>query len=68
MTQNQQSVRLLRQASVLEKVAMSRTELHRRIVAGTFPKPLKLGARTVAWTEASIDAWINSLSQTGKVQ
>lgn len=60
--------RLLRVASVMEKVAMSRTELHRRINAGTFPKPLKLGARSVAWTEASVDAWIQSLEEAGSQQ
>lgn len=61
MTTTAASTRLLRLPSVLEKVAMSRTELHRRITAGTFPKPLKLGMRTVAWTESSIDEWIKSL-------
>ena len=67
MNQQQQTAkapRLLRLPSVLEKVALSRTELHRRISAGTFPKPLKLGARSVAWTEASIDAWIQSLEES----
>lgn len=61
MTTTAASTRLLRLPSVLAKVAMSRTELHRRITAGTFPKPLKLGMRTVAWTESSIDEWIKSL-------
>ena len=63
MTTTNISTRLLRLPSVLAKVAMSRTELHRRITAGTFPKPLKLGMRTVAWTEASIDDWIKSLTE-----
>lgn len=68
MVPNQPTKRLLRLPSVLEKVALSRTELHRKITAGTFPKPLKLGARSVAWTESSIDDWISALSQQGSVQ
>lgn len=25
---------------------------------GTFPKPVSLGAKSVAWVEAEIEAWI----------
>ncbi len=63
MNHPQPSTRLLRVNSVLEKVALSRTELQRQINDGTFPRPLKLGPRTIAWTEASIDAWIASLPE-----
>ncbi len=65
MPEIQTNLRLLRQASVLERVALSKTELYRRIEAGTFPKPMKLGIRAVAWTESSINEWIASLSQGG---
>jgi prophage regulatory protein len=65
MTQQQTTkpVRLLRTSTVLEKVAMSRTELWRHVKEGNFPKPIKLGARTTVWTEASVDAWIHALEQ-----
>lgn len=53
--------RLLRRCSVLDRVCLSKTELHRRIKSGTFPAPIKIGARSVAWTESSIDSWIASL-------
>ena len=54
--------RMLRLPSVKAECGLSRSEIYRRIVAGTFPKPLKLGARAVAWTAASIDEWRQSLS------
>lgn len=65
MSESQTTLRLLRQSSVLDRVALSKTELYRRIDAGTFPKPIKLGARAVAWTESSINDWIASLQKGG---
>jgi prophage regulatory protein len=42
------------------------------ISEGTFPKPVKLGKRTVAWKKSKVDAWIESretaLDQTKGVQ
>lgn len=26
----------------------------------TFPKPVKIGARSVAWVESEVDEWINA--------
>lgn len=63
MTTEKTQLRLLRLSTVLERVALSKTELHRRIHAGTFPKPIKLGPRTPVWPEASITEWIASLQQ-----
>lgn len=56
---------LLRLPSVEAQTGLSKSELYRRIKAGTFPKPLKLGARCVAWPAASVDAWVQSLVQQG---
>jgi prophage regulatory protein len=52
---------LLRLPSVQAQTALSKTEIYRRIKAGSFPKPIKLGARAVAWPASSIDAYIKSL-------
>lgn len=53
--------RLLRGPEVLYKTGLSQSEKYRRIAAGTFPKPLKLGARAVAWRESEIQRWIEEL-------
>jgi prophage regulatory protein len=31
----------------------------------TFPKPIKLGARTIGWIEAEVQAWIESRREMG---
>lgn len=55
-------MQLLRLPQILERTGMSRTALYAAIAAGTFPRPVKLGAtpnaRAVAWPAADVDAWI----------
>ena len=63
MQQNQSIGPLLRLPSVEAQTGLSKSEIDRRIKAGTFPQPLKLGARAVAWPAAQIDAWVKSLIQ-----
>lgn len=41
-------------------ILYSRSQLHRKIKAGTFPQPIKLGENRNAWVEDEIDRWINS--------
>lgn len=50
--------RLVRMPTVLQMVGLSRSEVWRRIAAGTFPKPLKLGPNTSAFVEAEVVAWV----------
>jgi prophage regulatory protein len=60
--QSSQSVGpLMRLPSVEARTGLSKSEIYRRIKLGTFPQPLKLGARAVAWPSASIDSWVASL-------
>lgn len=62
----QPSKRLLKLPSVLERVACSKTEWYRLMKANAAPKPIKLGARAVAWLESDVDNWIASLSHGGR--
>lgn len=39
------------------KVGIGRTAIYAGIAAGTFPKPVKAGKRSL-WVEAELDAWI----------
>ncbi len=52
--------RLLRLKDVIEVVRLSRSEIYRLIALDRFPKPIPLGERAVAWTEDSINEWIES--------
>jgi prophage regulatory protein len=38
----------------------SRSQLHRKVKAGTFPPPVKLGQNKNAWLEQEVDEWIQS--------
>lgn len=63
--------RLIRLPEVMNRVSLSRTAIYNRLKAGTFPKPVKLGSRAIAWQESSIDDWIADrimLSQVEEVQ
>jgi prophage regulatory protein len=46
---------LIRLARVVEKTGRSKPTIYRD---QTFPKPVKIGARAVAWVESEIDDWI----------
>lgn len=48
----------LRQAQVLNFVPISKSTLWRRVLAGTFPTPVKLSARVTAWRAEDIRSWI----------
>lgn len=50
--------RLVRLPYVKLHTGLSRSEIYRRIAAGTFPAPVKLGERASAWDSREIDAWI----------
>lgn len=49
---------LLRLHQVRARTGLSRSEIYRRIAAGDFPKPIKLGERASAWAEHEVTAWI----------
>jgi prophage regulatory protein len=61
MQQPQSTNPLWRLPTVIAQTGLSKSEIYRRINIGTFPKPLKLGARAVAWPAAEIDTWVKSL-------
>ena len=58
--------RLLQIDEVKARVALSKTELYRRIKEGRFPRQVRLSARRVAWVESEIDAWIRSAVADGR--
>jgi prophage regulatory protein len=54
------SKRLIPRKALAEKgVDLSLSQLKRKVKDGSFPKPIRIGARRVAWVEAEIDAWID---------
>lgn len=53
--------RLLRMKDVERETSLHRATIYRRIADGSFPQPIPLGGRRVAWAESDIDAWKTSL-------
>ena len=50
--------KFLRLVEVRNRVPYSRSTIYQLVAQGKFPKPINLGARTVAWLESDIDEWI----------
>ena len=46
--------------SVKSMVGLSRSSIYLMMAAGTFPKSISLGERSVGWLESDIDDWIDS--------
>ena len=55
---NRAKLSILRRKQVEQRTGLSRSTIYLRIQAGTFPKPINLGARAVGWLENEIDAWL----------
>ena len=52
--------RLLRVSEVADRVGLSIREVWRRVAAGRFPKPARLGPRVTRFREADINAYIRN--------
>lgn len=50
--------RFLRLTEVMMRTGLSRSAIYLNISEGSFPQNINLGARSVAWLESEIDAWM----------
>ena len=50
--------RVLRLPRVQARTGLSRSTIYMRVAHGSFPKPVRLGARAIGWIESEVDAWI----------
>jgi len=66
VTARQQIDRMLRRKEVEQITGRSRSSIYDGIADGTFPKPVKIGARAVAWPESVIRAWIAERMEGGQ--
>ena len=49
---------ILRSKLVAEKVGFHPVHIRRLVNAGSFPKPIQLGPKSVGWVEEEVDGWI----------
>lgn len=55
------ALRILRMKQLIERTRLSRATLYGLLASDpTFPRKIKLTARTVGWLESEVDSWIAS--------
>lgn len=55
---NKGSLSCSRLPRVRARVDLSRSSIYDLIAKGKFPRPIKLGARSVGWLDSDIDNWL----------
>lgn len=58
MSETPKKERFLRLADVIARTGLSRSAIYLSISEGHFPQNINLSARSVAWLESEIDAWM----------
>ncbi|HDY8039953.1 TPA: AlpA family transcriptional regulator [Vibrio vulnificus] len=57
-------MRFLKLKEVMEKTALSRSAIYRKMNDGEFPESVSLGERAIAWVESEVDEWMEERLQT----
>ena len=52
--------RILRRDEVSELTGLRRATIYKKVADGSFPTPIRLGARSVGWRLSDIDAWLQA--------
>lgn len=52
---------LYRRPQVEALTGLSRASIYAMMDEGTFPRPVRLGKRAVAWREADLSEWMDTL-------
>jgi len=47
----------IRLPAVTASTGLSKSEIYRRVQAGTFPRPIRLSHRVSVWTKSSVTRW-----------
>lgn len=55
---------ILRCREVQRVTGLSKPTLYRMIASGAFPRPVKLGVRSVGWRASEIERWIEGRPET----
>lgn len=53
------ALNLIRMSEVLSRTTYGKAWIYKLISQGRFPKPVKIGARSIAFIESEVDEWIN---------
>lgn len=56
---------IIRITEVVTQTGLPRSSLYAQVKRGDFPRPVKLGARSVGWRKEDVDAWIAARPEGG---
>ncbi|MFC6672526.1 helix-turn-helix transcriptional regulator [Marinobacterium aestuariivivens] len=54
---------LLKRTEVEKRYCLSRSTIYRLMDEGLFPRPVRLGSRSVAWKESDLEQWLEERSR-----
>jgi prophage regulatory protein len=57
---------LVKRKKVEELTSLSKSSLYRLMSDGIFPKPIRLGSKSVAWLKSDVEAWIDDRISASK--
>ncbi|EJV7181599.1 AlpA family phage regulatory protein [Escherichia coli] len=60
---NRPTQKLIRFPKVIEMTGKSRTRIYADIRSEAFPKPIRIGPRSIAWVEQEIIDWLEERKQ-----
>jgi len=66
-TSNKKTTRLIRLPEVMHKTGYKKAWIYRLISENKFPKPIKMGARSVAFIEIEVDEWISDTINSSRM-
>ena len=52
------SKKFIRLHVVIQLTGYRRSAIYEKMAAGTFPKPVKLGPRAIAWLSSEVESWM----------
>ena len=68
MEQANTSPRFIRMKEVTRKTGLAKSSIYDRINAKTFPQPIRIGDRAVAFVESEVDAWMADILAANRPQ
>ena len=60
MDRQLEELRVLRREEVSRLTGLARAILYAKVADGTFPRPVRLGARSVGWRASDISDWLQA--------
>lgn len=61
-------IKFMRQPAVMERTGLKESTLYKEIQEGTFPRPVPISERCVAWREDQIDEWCKAKAEGRALQ